>query len=139
MVGLYTILKIFKSVIVSAFKIWLTLVLLAPTAMSYWEDRPFREPITYWTMWDDTQYSLGYSEKKFKSIRIGDTAKHLISVLGKPLKKRLISPCEDKQNIKQLYWIYAQAGNRSNYYAMKQFRIDVRKGKVDLILDSWVD
>lgn len=53
----------------------------------------------------DTQYSAGYSETAFKSIRLGDAAQHVLAVLGNPLSSTDTKPF--------VTWIYSKdAQNR---------------------------
>ena len=47
----------------------------------------------------DTQYPPGYSEKKFKSIKLGDSEQLVFSVLGQPFSTESTKPYEE--------WIYA--------------------------------
>jgi outer membrane protein assembly factor BamE (lipoprotein component of BamABCDE complex) len=48
----------------------------------------------------DTQYSVGYSEAAFKSVRLGDTEQHVLAVLGSPLSSNDTKPF--------VTWIYSK-------------------------------
>jgi hypothetical protein len=125
-------------VIIKISKIYLTLIFLAPTAVSYWDDRPWRFIYTPW-FWDDTQYSQGFSENKFQTIRVDDTKEHVLSILGEPLEEKLSTPFKNKPNLKYIYLVYARRGGRSNFYFRRDLRINANTKKVEYVISALID
>jgi outer membrane protein assembly factor BamE (lipoprotein component of BamABCDE complex) len=50
----------------------------------------------------DTVYAPGFSEKKFATLRTGDTAEKVETILGAPLFRRTVKGCD--------YWWYSDDG-----------------------------
>ena len=97
----------------------LTIVIFAPTFVSFWEDRPLREPLSYYLLWwEDTQYSDGYSQRAFNAVKVGDDINEVNKKLGSPLFIVANDDCsqcsEDGRNKTTNF--YSRYSRRSNYW-----------------------
>jgi hypothetical protein len=111
----------------------LTIIIFAPTFISIWEDRPIRDPFSYYLVgWDDTQYSNGYSQAEFNNIKIGDRVDEINQKLGMPLFTVANDDCttcsEDDRNESSNF--YTNSGRRSNYWFIASVTYDKRTGRV---------
>jgi len=41
-----------------------------------------------WSVFPSTLYAAGYSEESFNSLKIGDSAEHIIKLMGEPIERR---------------------------------------------------
>jgi hypothetical protein len=106
---------------------------MSPILTSIWDDRPIRGPIGYYLLWwDDTQYSNGYSQRAFNSIRVGDDIDEVNKKLGNPLKVWTDEQCSDcSEEEKHLITNnYSSDSNRSTYWFNIAISYDRRTHKV---------
>jgi hypothetical protein len=64
-------------------------------------------PAAFFLLCFDTQYAPGYSERAFKSIKIGETAERVLSRIGQPFSTNDTEPYVE--------WIYS--GNRQPHFS----------------------
>jgi hypothetical protein len=75
----------------------------------------------------DTEYSQGYTEKKFASIKHGMTEKQVLLILGKPLKRRNIynypKPGKESDIFYEYSWSPANTHYRRRYIHFENGRV----------------
>ena len=121
-------------------------VVVAPSLISYLRDRPVRDPIQYWLLWDDTLYARLYSEQRFARVKPEMSDLDVRELLGPPLKvvhqhegrivKAVVTqeghsvetfpdlPASSAAKPTEFVYFYSQAGSDSDHWFVRAVVFD---------------